>query len=197
VKVYEQGVERRDVVYLLAINNRTPTFIGDLRSQIGAAQLGARRLEEIALRTAPKRCAAVEHSIDYARRRFREEVAAWPDGTYTSDVYVDHDPKGNCDVHVHCAVTVRGDHLTVDFTGSDTRPELQPGPLSATRAATCGAARVDDGPRDPEERGILRGDRADRARGLLPESDRRRSVAAGTHHPGVEVGEASVSRLPA
>src|SRR5512134_3814179 len=47
VKVYDQGVLRRDVEYLLATNNRTPTFIGDLRSQVGAAQLGARRLGEI------------------------------------------------------------------------------------------------------------------------------------------------------
>src|SRR6476619_6979009 len=44
VKVLDRGVERRDVLYALAANNRIPSYIGDLRAQIGAAQLAARRL---------------------------------------------------------------------------------------------------------------------------------------------------------
>src|SRR5512134_127492 len=50
LKLYERGVERRDVTYMMQVNNRTPTFIGDLRAQVGAAQLGVRRLREIAAR---------------------------------------------------------------------------------------------------------------------------------------------------
>ncbi len=42
LKIFEKGVERRDVTYFMRVNNRTPTFIGDLRAQIGAAQLGRR-----------------------------------------------------------------------------------------------------------------------------------------------------------
>src|SRR4249920_599910 len=40
VKIYERGEKRRDVEYMMAVNNRTPTFLGDLRAQVGAAQLG-------------------------------------------------------------------------------------------------------------------------------------------------------------
>ena len=47
VKVIDRGVERRDVLYALQVNNRIPTYIGDLRAQIGAAQLGAQRLGDI------------------------------------------------------------------------------------------------------------------------------------------------------
>ena len=47
VKVIDRGVERRDVLYALQANNRIPSYIGDLRAQIGAAQLGAQRLGEI------------------------------------------------------------------------------------------------------------------------------------------------------
>ena len=36
VKIYEKGVKRRDVEYMMAVNNRTPTFLGDLRAQVGA-----------------------------------------------------------------------------------------------------------------------------------------------------------------
>ena len=49
--------------------------------------------------------------IDYAARRFREEVASWPDGTYEADCWVDHDPRGVTDVHLHVAVTVDGERL--------------------------------------------------------------------------------------
>ena len=47
--------------------------------------------------------------IDYAARRFREEVTAWPDGVYEADAYVDHDPLGNPDIHLHVKITVDGD----------------------------------------------------------------------------------------
>ena len=45
VKIYEKGVERRDITYFMKVNNRTPTFLGDLRAQVGAAQLGVRAPE--------------------------------------------------------------------------------------------------------------------------------------------------------
>src|SRR5207247_2392952 len=114
------------VEYMMAVNNRTPTFLGDLRAQVGAAQLGVARLEEVLARfDVPIVKAAVRGIIAYAKRRFREEVAKWPDGVYESDVYVDHDPHGKKDIHVHCEVRVAGSDLTVDFTGSDDRPDIQ------------------------------------------------------------------------
>ena len=47
LKIVEAGRERRDVVLTMRANNRLPGFIGDLRSQVGAAQLGARRLTDV------------------------------------------------------------------------------------------------------------------------------------------------------
>src|SRR3954447_20357103 len=47
VKVLDRGVERRDVLYALATNNRIPSYIGDLRAQIGSAQLGVQHLSQI------------------------------------------------------------------------------------------------------------------------------------------------------
>ena len=127
LKIVEAGRERRDVVLTMRANNRLPGFIGDLRSQVGAAQLGARRLGEIIEQYGAATVkAAVDWTIADAHRRFSEEIAGWPDGTYESDVYVDSDPAGNTDIHVHVAVTVDGDRLIVDFAGSDERPEIQP-----------------------------------------------------------------------
>ena len=126
VKVIDRGEERRDVLYALQANNRIPDYIGDLRAQIGAAQLAARRLGEVLSRYGTRTVEeSVDYMIDHAANRFREEVSAWPDGTYEGDAYVDHDPLGNPDVHLHVAITIKGERLIIDFTGSDMRPELQ------------------------------------------------------------------------
>src|SRR6202140_3050458 len=42
LKIIEAGRERRDVVLTMRANNRLAGWVGDLRAQVGAAQLGAR-----------------------------------------------------------------------------------------------------------------------------------------------------------
>jgi N-methylhydantoinase B len=192
VKVYERGRPRRDVLYMMKVNNRTPTFMGDLRAQIGAAQLGARRLREIAERHGAGTVrGAVDHAIAHAARRFREEVRAWPDGHYASDVYVDHDPKGNPDIRVHCEVTVDGDRLRVDFTGSDDRPELAAwSTYGNTRGYVVAQLASMMDPSIPKNEGFFDAIDLVVPEGCCLNPAPGRSVAAGTHHPGVEVGEA-------
>ena len=114
VKVIDRGEERRDVLYALQANNRIPGYIGDLRSADRAAQLATQRLGEVIDRYGATLVEeSVDAMIDYAAKRFREEVAAWPDGVYEADVYVDHDPLGNPDVHLHVKITVDGETLTI------------------------------------------------------------------------------------
>ncbi len=66
-----------------------------------------------------------------------EEIAGWPDGTYEADVYVDSDPQGNQDLHVHVAVTVDG-RAACSSTSRDptTAPDISAGRRSATPGAT-------------------------------------------------------------
>src|SRR5262249_12250357 len=126
LKVIDRGHERRDVLYMMQVNNRTPGFIGDLRAQLGAARLGVSRLKEILARHGREAVlGAIDQSIDLAARRLRQGGSSWPDGIYEADAYVDHDPAGNQDVRVHIKVAVAGERLTVDFTGTDTRQNLK------------------------------------------------------------------------
>ena len=84
----------------------------------------------------------------------------------------------------------RGDDLNDRLHRLDTRQEIQAwSTYGNTRGYTVGQIAVDDGSRDPEERGVLRPDQADRAAGLRAEPDAGRPVSAGTHHPGADVGE--------
>jgi N-methylhydantoinase B len=192
LKIIEAGRERRDVVLTMRANNRLPGFIGDLRAQVGAAQLGAARLGELLATYGPETVrAAVDWTIDDTKRRFREEIARWPDGTYESDVYVDSDPAGNPDIHVHVAVTVDGEKLIVDFAGSDDRPDINAwSTFGNTRGYTIAqlASLVD--PSIPKNEGFFDCIDLRVPEGTCVNPVEGKPVSAGTHHPGVEVGDA-------
>ncbi|MGH7897497.1 MAG: hydantoinase B/oxoprolinase family protein, partial [Candidatus Binatia bacterium] len=197
VKVVDRGVERADVIYMMKTNNRNPTFLGDIRAQIGAAQLGAARLKEVVHKYGADAVAhAVDHSIDYARSRFRAEVRKWKDGVYYGDAFVDNDPLGNTDIKVHVKVTIQGDQLTVDFTGSDTRQNVS---ANSTFGNTRGyvvaqlASMMD--PAIPKNEGFFEGINLIVPKGCCLNPYDNKPVAAGTHHPGVEVGEAIVQAM--
>jgi N-methylhydantoinase B len=192
LKIIDAGVERRDVVLMMRANNRLAGFVGDLRSQVGAAQLGAERLKGlIDDYGADVVRSAVDWSITDARRRFSAEIAQWPDGTYLSDVYFDADPAGNQDVHVHVAVTVDGDHLIIDFDGSDARPELQAwSTFGNTRGNAIAqlASMVDAS--IPKNEGFFDCIELRVPEGSCLNPAEGKPVSSGTHHPGVEVSDA-------
>jgi N-methylhydantoinase B len=197
VKLFERGEKRRDVEYMMAVNNRTPTFIGDLRAQVGAAQLGVRRLEEVLARFGTETVrAAVASMIAFAKRRLKEEIARWPDGSWESDVWVDHDPHGRPDIHVHCKVTVKGSDLTIDFTGSDDRPDIQAySTFGNTRGYVVAQLASMMDPTIPKNEGFFDSIELIVPKGCCLNPPDGKSVAAGTHHPGTEVGEAIAKAL--
>ena len=122
---------------------------------------------------------------------FSQEIAGWPDGTYVADVYVDSDPQGNQDLHVHVAVTVEEDHLIIDFEGSDTRPEISGwSTFGNTRGNAIAqlASLVD--PTIPKNEGFFDCVELRVPPGCCLNPTEGKPVSSGTHHPGVEVGDA-------
>jgi len=197
LKVVERGLERIDALYLLKTNHRSPAFLGDVGARIAAVQRGRDRLKDlIARRGADLVRGAVEHSIEEARRRFREEIRRWPDGAYYGDAYVDADPLGNPDVHVHVKVTVRGDHLTVDLTGSDMRQNLcANSSYGNTRGHVVAqiASMVD--PTIPKNEGFVESIELVAPKGCCLNPHDNRPLTVGTHHPGTEVSEGIANAL--
>ena len=191
IKVIDRGIERRDVLYALQANNRIPSYIGDLRAQMGAAQLATQHLGDLIDRYGATTVEdSVDSMIDYAARRFREEVAAWPDGVYEADAYVDHDPLGNPDVHLHVKITVDGEDLTIDYTGSDARPELQAwSTFGNTRGYTIGQIASMMDPEIPKNEGFFDQITLVVPQGCVLNPTPGQPVSAGTHHPGADVGE--------
>lgn len=125
VKLVHRGEKRKDIIKLIERNNRFASFSGDLAAMISGVQLGVRLLQATIRKWgADVVKAAINYNIEHTERRFRETVAAWPDGTYEADVFIDHDTQGTKDVKVHVACTIAGNQLTVDLTGTDDRQEL-------------------------------------------------------------------------
>src|ERR671928_480683 len=108
---------------------------GDLRAQLAAHHLAARRVAELTARHGRDRVAAAMDELhDYSERRVRAGIAALPDGRFEARDVLEA-PEGT--LELRAAVTVAGDEVEIDFAGS--APE-HPGnlncPLSVTRSAS-------------------------------------------------------------
>jgi N-methylhydantoinase B len=120
IKICDRGRPRDDIIKMLQINNREPTFLGDLKAMMGSVRVGERRLAEMLEkygRQTVRDC--LDYMIDYTERRFRAEIREWPDGEYKGEAYLEHDCQGVQDITIRVTVTVSGDSLRIDFTGSD------------------------------------------------------------------------------
>jgi len=120
LKIYERGKPRDDVIRMLQINNREPTFLGDLKAMLGSVRVAERRLQEILGKYGARTVQdSIEHTIGYTERRFRAEIRQWPDGEYHGEAFLEHDCQGVRDITIRVTATVLGDSLKIDFTGSD------------------------------------------------------------------------------
>jgi len=122
LKLYRRGALNEDLVAMIRANVRRPEMVvGDIQSQVSSNRVGANRLvafmDEYRLDT----LATLAHEVqDRAERAMRDAIRAVPEGTYRSEVGLDGlaDP-----LRLPCAITVRGDEITVDWTGA---PPQQP-----------------------------------------------------------------------
>ena len=87
-------------------------------------------------------------------------------------------------------ITVDGDTLTIDYTGSDTRPELQAwSTYGNTRGYTIGQIASMMDPEIPKNEGFFDQIRLVVPQGCVLNPPPGKPVSAGTHHPGADVGE--------
>jgi N-methylhydantoinase B len=121
VRLYRAGEANRDVLGIIERNSRAPDkVIGDVHALVAGVNVVARRMDELVGRYG---AAELGHQIgaflDYAARRFSEEIKRIPAGTYHGSFTIDSDgvtPGRTFEVVV--AVTVAEGGVTVDFTGT-------------------------------------------------------------------------------
>jgi len=193
LKLVHRGNPRRDAIEMLVRNNRFPSFSGDIAAMISGSQRGAQLLDELVARWGGDTVrAAINWNVQETERRFRDEVSRWPDGCYEADVWIDHDTVGNEDVQVHVACRVEGDGLTVDLTGSDSRPELTCvwNTFSNSRGYAMAQLVSMVDPTIVKNEGLF-----DAVEMILPEGTivhppPDKPAALGAFHPACEIGEA-------
>lgn len=121
LRLVEAGDLRDDLWELLMVNSRTPELLdGDLRAMLGSTRIGADRVIELVDDLgADEALAAFDAVCAHAERRFRARVAAVPDGSWTAEERWDDDCFGPADIALRVRLTIAGDEVTVDFTGTD------------------------------------------------------------------------------
>ncbi len=106
--------------------------LGDYRAQLGANRIGEQRYGDLIEEYGADEIQDyLDDLLDYTERRVRAEIADLPDGTYEAEDYMDGDGVVDEPVPLRMAITVDGDEMTVDFTGT---AEQNEGPLNCTPA---------------------------------------------------------------
>jgi N-methylhydantoinase B len=193
LKLVHRGVKRSDVLQLLIRNNRLPSFSGDIAAMIGASELGAKLLGDLAQKWGADTIrAAINFNISETERRFRQEVAQWRDGRYEAEVWIDHDTAGHQDVRVHVACIVEGDQLTVDMTGCDDRPELINvwNTFSNTRGYAMAQLVSMVDPTIVKNEGLFNAVDYVIPEGTIVQPPPNKPAGLGAFHPACEIGEA-------
>jgi N-methylhydantoinase B len=150
----------------------------DLRAQLAANRIGARRLVELAERTGMGRLEqAMDAVLDYAERRTRACIAGLEDGVREAQDVLEA-PEG--DLVLRLKATVEGGRLVLDFTGSAAQHE---GNLNCPRAVTLSACwfavRVLTDPDIPPSAGAYRPVEVVVPAGCLLNAGSGAAVAAG------------------
>jgi N-methylhydantoinase B len=122
LKLYDKGVLNKAVMDILRRNVRTPDEReGDLRAQIAAAQLGQRRIREVIDRIGIDNWFLYKDEImNYSERLMRAQIRNnLPDGTFEAETFIDDDGLIDERIRIAVKVTIEGDSVKVDFTGTD------------------------------------------------------------------------------
>jgi N-methylhydantoinase B len=117
LRIYDRGVQRRDVVDLIVQNVRTRTQQrNDMGAQLAALSVAERSLlrlvERYGIQTVK---AAVERILDISEQNMRQAIAEMPDGVYEGSASVEDDGRSG-EMTIGCRVEIEGDEMSVTVT---------------------------------------------------------------------------------
>lgn len=160
LKLYEAGRINATLERMILTNVRFPDLVqGDMNAMIACCRTGARRYQALCQRFGVETIqAAMAAVFDQSERMMRRKIAEIPDGVYQAETWLDHDgveldkPR-----RVAVTITVKGDEMTMDWTGSS---EVASGPINhpfvETKALGHTVLKSLTMPLDPMNQGHLR-----------------------------------------
>jgi N-methylhydantoinase B len=121
VKVYARGKVVKEIRDIIGSNTRVPLQnLGDLEAHRAALLIADREMNKLTKRygiDVVLEC--MEEYISYTERRTRAAILKIPDGVYNATDYIDCDGVTGDPHYIHVTLTISGDEITVDFTGTD------------------------------------------------------------------------------
>lgn len=141
VKLYDQGKRNEALVSMFRANVRLPAEIaGDLAAMSNVFSVGSRGIEALVRRYGRAVLTdCLDEMIAYSERQMRSYIRDLPDGTYTWEDAIDNDGIVDKPIPIKLAITVKGDTMHFDFSG--TGPKAQ-GPLNMSRNTTVSSCFV-------------------------------------------------------
>ncbi|MCA9249190.1 MAG: hydantoinase B/oxoprolinase family protein [Planctomycetales bacterium] len=135
-RIFAKGNLEQPIFRLINQNVRTRNAVhGDLMAQFACAQIAQRRVAELFARYADLPGLVESYMcelLDYAERRMRAGIATLPDGVYEFEDFLDDDGVTDTPVRIFLRLTIAGDEMTADFTGT---ADQVLGPLNARLSA--------------------------------------------------------------
>lgn len=190
VKIFKEGVINQEIIDVLTHNTRNSNErLGDLRSQYAGCVTADRRVIAYCEKYGAEVLAvAMEEIMDASERLTRAAIREIPDGVYTFEDYCDNDGIVDEPIRITACVTVAGDEVEVDLTGSS--PQVRGGmnaPLAVTVSAACFAIKCLSDPENQPNSGSYRPIKVIAPPGTVVNPRRPASVIAGNHETAARI----------
>ncbi|MGZ3358655.1 MAG: hydantoinase B/oxoprolinase family protein [Xanthobacteraceae bacterium] len=157
LKIYEEGKLNETLYRVIKDNIRFPeSSLGDMKSQMAACRLAARRMDELFDKYGKDTIlAAISQIFDETEQKCRNVVVQLPDGIYEAEASIDDDGLiRDEEVPIRVKITIRGSDMTIDLSGCSA--ERKAAINSRTYAGARVAYKALTGPLDPVNEGSFR-----------------------------------------
>src|SRR5437899_817744 len=157
LKIYEEGRLNETLYRVVKDNIRFPeSSLGDMKSQMAACRLAARRMDELFDKYGKDTIlAAIAQIFDETEQKCRKVVAQLPDGVYEAEASIDDDGliRGE-EVPIRVQIASKGSDMTIALSGCSA--ERKAAINSRTYARARVAYKALTGPLDPVNEGSFR-----------------------------------------
>ncbi|HYQ20079.1 MAG TPA: hydantoinase B/oxoprolinase family protein, partial [Xanthobacteraceae bacterium] len=157
LKIYEEGRLNETLYRVIKDNIRFPeSSLGDMKSQMAACRLAARRMDELFDKYGKETIlAAISQIFDETEQKCRNVVAQLPDGIYEAEASIDDDGLiRDEEVPIRVKITIKGSDMIIDLSGCSA--ERKAAINSRTYAGARVAYKALTGPLDPVNEGSFR-----------------------------------------
>ncbi|MEM5439393.1 hydantoinase B/oxoprolinase family protein [Paraburkholderia diazotrophica] len=120
IRIARAGEVDEDLLSVISANSRLPEERTlDLKVQIATNLHGAEAVHQLVRRMSKEGVqAAIDAVLAYTKERLRQRILALADGKYSFTTYLDDDGFGGDMIPISATVTIAGDKLSVDMSGS-------------------------------------------------------------------------------